>query len=151
MPQSCGHGTDSFTSPPKEGIRRIFLEMPEKSKYFGRGWTRELGVPEASMLTARPLKPSYIHTEVLLQSSLGVVRGGVSSMWRLNLISDWMLMSLCPSFLYGRNFSNWLLDTSSWPSILKLGASHKCVTRLIYPLTRPVNYTVTHFLSHICL
>jgi len=24
MPQGLGHGTDSFTSPPKEGMRRIF-------------------------------------------------------------------------------------------------------------------------------
>ena len=30
-----GHGTDSFTSPPKEGMRRIF-QMPEKSNDFGR-------------------------------------------------------------------------------------------------------------------
>ena len=30
-----GHGTDSFTSPPKEGILRIF-RTPEKSNGFGR-------------------------------------------------------------------------------------------------------------------
>ena len=36
------HGTDSFTSPPKEGILRIF-QTPEKSNGFGRVWTRELG------------------------------------------------------------------------------------------------------------
>src|SRR5215468_7948358 len=29
------HGTNGFTSPPKEGMRRIFL--PEKSGVFGRG------------------------------------------------------------------------------------------------------------------
>jgi hypothetical protein len=28
------HGTDGFTSPPKEGVLRIFL--PEKSYGFGR-------------------------------------------------------------------------------------------------------------------
>jgi hypothetical protein len=28
------HGTDGFTSPPKEGVLRIFL--PEKSDGFGR-------------------------------------------------------------------------------------------------------------------
>ena len=36
------HGTDGFTSPPKEGVLRIF--SPEKkSDGFGRVWTRELG------------------------------------------------------------------------------------------------------------
>jgi len=30
-----GHGTDSFTSPPKEGMGRIF-QMPEKSNDLGR-------------------------------------------------------------------------------------------------------------------
>jgi hypothetical protein len=49
------HGTDGFTSPPNEGVLRIF--PPEKSDGFGRVRTRELGVPEASALTPRPLKP----------------------------------------------------------------------------------------------
>jgi hypothetical protein len=35
------HGTDGFTSPPKEGVLRIF--SPEKSDGFGQVWTRELG------------------------------------------------------------------------------------------------------------
>jgi hypothetical protein len=35
------HGTDSFTSPPKEGMLRIF--SPEKSDGFSRVLTRELG------------------------------------------------------------------------------------------------------------
>jgi hypothetical protein len=35
------HGTDGFTSPPKEGVLRIF--SPEKSDGFSRVWTRELG------------------------------------------------------------------------------------------------------------
>ena len=33
------HGTDGFSSPPKEGVLRIF--SPEKSDGFGRVWTRE--------------------------------------------------------------------------------------------------------------
>jgi hypothetical protein len=41
-------GTDGFTSSPKECMLRIF--SPEKSD--PRTW-----VPEASMLTTRPLKP----------------------------------------------------------------------------------------------
>ena len=44
-----GHGTDSFTSPPKEGMLMI-IRTPEKSNGFGR-------VPEASMITTRPPKP----------------------------------------------------------------------------------------------
>jgi hypothetical protein len=35
------HGTNDFTSLPKEGMLRIF--SPEKSDGFGRVWTRELG------------------------------------------------------------------------------------------------------------
>jgi len=35
------HGTDGFTSPPKEGALRMF--SPEKSDGFDRVWTRELG------------------------------------------------------------------------------------------------------------
>jgi hypothetical protein len=35
------HGTDGFTSPPKEGALRNF--SPEKSDGFGRVWTRKLG------------------------------------------------------------------------------------------------------------
>jgi hypothetical protein len=37
-----GHGTDYFTSPPKEGMLRIFFQ-PEKSDGFGRERTRDLG------------------------------------------------------------------------------------------------------------
>jgi len=35
------HGTNGFTSPPKEGVLRIF--SPQKSDGFGRVRTRELG------------------------------------------------------------------------------------------------------------
>jgi hypothetical protein len=35
------HGTGGFTSPPKEGMLRIF--SPEKSDGFGQVWTREHG------------------------------------------------------------------------------------------------------------
>jgi hypothetical protein len=37
-----GHGTDYFTSPPKEGMLRIFSHR-KKSNGFGRVRTRELG------------------------------------------------------------------------------------------------------------
>ena len=36
------HGTNDFTSLPKEGVQRIFFR-PEKSDGFGRVRTRELG------------------------------------------------------------------------------------------------------------
>jgi hypothetical protein len=41
MLQSCDMGQTGFTSPPKEGMLRVF--SPEKSDVFGRIWTRELG------------------------------------------------------------------------------------------------------------
>jgi len=42
------HGTDSFTSPPKDGVLRIF--STEKSDGFGRVWTRELGYQRPARL-----------------------------------------------------------------------------------------------------
>ena len=41
------HGTDGFTSPPKEGVLRI----------FSPGLNPRTRVPEASTLTPRPPKP----------------------------------------------------------------------------------------------
>ena len=41
-------GTDGFTSPPKEGVLRIFL--PKKSNSFGQVWTRELGYQRPARL-----------------------------------------------------------------------------------------------------
>jgi hypothetical protein len=49
------HGTDGFTSPPKEGMLRIFLAR--KIRRFQPGMNPRTWVPEASMLTTRPLKP----------------------------------------------------------------------------------------------
>ena len=42
------HGTDGFTSPPKEGVLRNFSS--EKSDRFGRVWTRELGYKRPARL-----------------------------------------------------------------------------------------------------
>ena len=61
------HGTDGFTSPPKEGALRIF--SPEKSDGFGRVWTRELGhqKPARSPLdhrNTRPIKNTYWWTNM---------------------------------------------------------------------------------------
>jgi hypothetical protein len=50
-----GHGTDYFTSPPKEGMLWIFPARKIRRLWLGanpRSW-----VPEASMLTTRPPKP----------------------------------------------------------------------------------------------
>ena len=47
-----GHGSDSFTSPPKEGMRRIFQIRLQP------GLNPRTRVPEASILTTRPPKPS---------------------------------------------------------------------------------------------
>jgi hypothetical protein len=42
------HGTDGFTSPPKEDVLRIF--SPEKSDGFGSGLNPRTWVPKASTL-----------------------------------------------------------------------------------------------------
>jgi len=42
------HGTDGFTSPPKEGVLRIF--SPKNSDGFGSVWTRELGYQRPARL-----------------------------------------------------------------------------------------------------
>jgi hypothetical protein len=56
-----GHGTDYFTSPPKEGMLRIFSDRSGSNPR-----TRE---PEASMLTARPPKPSSwpVHEQQIVE------------------------------------------------------------------------------------
>ena len=51
-----GHGTDSLTSPPKEGMLRI-IRTPEKIQRLRPGSKPRTRVPEASMLTTRPPKP----------------------------------------------------------------------------------------------
>ena len=45
------HGTDGFTSPPKEGVLRNFFAG------FGRVWTRELGYQRPARSPPRPPKP----------------------------------------------------------------------------------------------
>ena len=60
------HGTDGFTSPPKEGALRII--SPEKSEGFGRVWTRELRYQRParsdhrsrSLFTTNKCKPQYL-------------------------------------------------------------------------------------------
>ena len=48
MPQIYGHGTDGFTSPPKEGVLRIF--SPLKIRRLRPGLNPRTLVPKASML-----------------------------------------------------------------------------------------------------
>jgi hypothetical protein len=55
MPQSRGHGTDYFTSPPKEGMLWIF--PAGKIRRIRSGANPRSWVPEASMLITRPPKP----------------------------------------------------------------------------------------------
>jgi hypothetical protein len=52
-----GHGTYYFTTPPKEGTLRIFLDA-RKIQRFRPGLNPRTRVPVASMLTTRPPKPS---------------------------------------------------------------------------------------------
>ena len=56
-----GHGTDSFTSPPEEGMLRIFMLV--KIQRLRPGLNPQTWVPEASMLTTRPPKPSQTNTK----------------------------------------------------------------------------------------
>jgi hypothetical protein len=49
------HGTDGSTSPPKEGMLRIFFAR--KIRRLQPGLNPRTRVPEASVLTTRPLKP----------------------------------------------------------------------------------------------
>ena len=53
------HGTDGFTSPPKEGVLRIF--SPEKSDGFGWVRTRELGYQRPARLPLDHRSRSFIH------------------------------------------------------------------------------------------
>ena len=50
------HGTNGYTSLPKEGVLRFF--RPEKSDGFGLVWTRELEY-QRQHATSRPRKPHY--------------------------------------------------------------------------------------------
>jgi hypothetical protein len=53
---NLGHGTDYLTSPPKEGMLRIFTS----EKRLRPGLNLRTREPEASMLTTRPPKPSGV-------------------------------------------------------------------------------------------
>ena len=60
MPQSWDMG-QILSLPLRRKAWGGFFRCPKKSNDFGRVWTRELGVPEASMLATRPPKPSWLH------------------------------------------------------------------------------------------
>jgi hypothetical protein len=51
------HGTYGFTSPPKEGVQRIFFTR--NIRQLQPGLNPQTWVPEASVLTTRPLKSLY--------------------------------------------------------------------------------------------
>jgi hypothetical protein len=51
------HGTDGFTSPPKEGALRNFFAR--KIRLLRPGLNPRTRVPKASTLTSRPPKPLY--------------------------------------------------------------------------------------------
>ena len=53
------HGTDGFTSPPKEGVLRIFSLL--KIRRLQPGLNPRTWVPKASTLTPRPWKPLFIY------------------------------------------------------------------------------------------
>ena len=51
------HGTNGFTSPPKEGELRIFFFRPEKSNDFGWGFEPANLGTKGQHATSRPPKP----------------------------------------------------------------------------------------------
>jgi hypothetical protein len=59
MPQSWGHGTDYLTSPPKEGMLRIFIYR--KIQRLRPGLNPRNREPEASMRNTKPPKPPAFH------------------------------------------------------------------------------------------
>jgi hypothetical protein len=73
------HGTGGFTSPPKEGMLRIFFAR--KIGRFQPGLNPRTWVPEASMLTTRPLKPLTVlltpHTSTVPMSMSTIRYDGV--------------------------------------------------------------------------
>jgi hypothetical protein len=58
MPQICDMGPTALLPLLKEGTLRNF--SPEKSEGFGRVLNPRTWVPEASMLTTRPVKQPYV-------------------------------------------------------------------------------------------
>ena len=72
------HGTDGFTSPPKEGVLRIFFR-PENSDGFGRVRTRELGYKSP----ARYLLSSHYHVKII---SCSVIFGLVFTFPKLSIM-----------------------------------------------------------------
>jgi len=64
MPKNLRHGTDGFTSPPKEGVLRIFfaLKNPTASAGFEPA---NLGT-KGQHGTSRPRKPLYIYIYIYL-------------------------------------------------------------------------------------
>ena len=58
------HGTNGFTSPPKEGVLRIFFAR--KIRRLRPGLNPRTGVPEASTLTSRPPKGLRANMMILI-------------------------------------------------------------------------------------
>jgi hypothetical protein len=81
------HGTDGFTSPPKEGMLGIFVAR--KIRPLQPGLNPRTWVPEASMLTTRPQKP--LHTALQKCPIIG-------TFCVLTLAATWSLQqhTICP-------------------------------------------------------
>ena len=84
------HGTDGFTSPPKEVVLRIFL--PLKIRRLRPGLNPRTWVPKASTLTPRPPKSVICITYIFLILALGgtyfsknywllIIRSNLRTLW----------------------------------------------------------------------
>jgi hypothetical protein len=91
------HGTDSFTSLPKEGRLRIF--SPEKPDSFSRVWTRELAYHQ---ITKATFSTAQTHISLWIQFVLGIISCWCNGVQLINIFcSTWRnAYNITPQKLY---------------------------------------------------
>jgi hypothetical protein len=128
------HQTKGFTSPPKEGMLRIF--RPEKSRRLQLGSNPQTWVPEASMLTTRPPKPLLFSCNLFCHSSCSCFGHMLPIIRRY---------SLC---IYSNWYTLYVRLTGYWPGQCGTGGIH-CNNFYVYGgimaiLTRPADSQLKH-------
>jgi len=84
------HGTDGFTSPPKEGVLRIFFAL--KIRRLRPGANPQTWVPKASTLPLRPSKPLILSVTIQTKKKY-------TGFWsrKYDLFSSYLSRSVRPS------------------------------------------------------
>jgi hypothetical protein len=95
------HGTDGFTSPPKEGVLRIF--SPLKIRWLWPGLNPRTWVPKASMLKNGALSSGLVYA------------GRICRQPYFNAHQTWMLVRLTSHKL--QKYKGWTLLTTKFPNI----------------------------------